>query len=123
MLELGFLGEEMNLLITQGTDFGPVTVTTTNPDDSPVDFTGCSIRGQVRSSFGKHLGNVVVDMPNPETGTYSFSIPASTKLSAGLDLDSPDSNHTWDLELVESSGAIKPLYYGSVQVRKKVTKV
>lgn len=124
MLELGSFGEELNLLLTQGADFGPITFTVKNPDGSPVDYTGCTVRGQARTRFGKHIFTVPVLMPNPELGVYSFSIPSnlSSKLPAGLDLESPDSLHVWDLELEDSSGAITPLYYGSIRVRRKVTK-
>ncbi len=125
MLELGFLGEELNLTMVQGADFGPVLVTTTSPDDTPVDFTGCTFRGQIRSKFGKHLANITVTMDNPGDGEYSFGVPASVtaKLPAGADLDSEDSVHRWDLECVDSSGLIVPVYYGTVTVRKRITKV
>lgn len=125
MLELGFLGEQLNLSMVQGADFGPVTITTKNPDNSPVDYTGCTIQGQIRTTYGKHLSNIAVSMPNPSTGVYTIGVSAAntSKLPAGVQLDSPDSIHVWDLELVDSSGIVTPLYYGTVTVRKKSTKL
>ena len=123
MLELGFFGEEINLLVTQRCKFGPISVTTTNPDTTPVDFTGATIQGQIRSTFGKHLCNIDVTITNAALGQYEFSISESNaaKLPAGVDIDSPESTHVWDLEIVDSSGISRPLYYGKVSVRKKVT--
>lgn len=124
MLELGFIGEELNLSMVQGADFGPITVTMTNPDTTPVDLTGSTIRGQIRTTYGKHLANLSVEIDNPSSGVYTFGVPAAStlKLPAGLELDSADSVHVWDLESVNSSGVVMPLYYGKVTVRKRATK-
>lgn len=50
MAQVGFRGERLDLIARQGATLGPFVVTLTNPDNSPVNITGCTIRGLVRKS-------------------------------------------------------------------------
>lgn len=123
---IGFLGEEYNLLIRQGATFGPVTVTMTNPDTTPVDLTGCTIRGKIRK---KALDVAVVatftvtitDAPN---GEYQFLLTdeITSAIEAGEYASSSASKYVWDLEMEDTLGKVLPLYYGAVTVLREVTR-
>ncbi len=140
---IGSIGERLDLLIRQGANFGPVRFTMTSPDGSlfpastdtpvpesafvPVDLTGCTIRGQIRKKPGDTdvaaaLSVTVTDAP---AGRYELSLSAATTagLTAGANARAPESTYVWDLELVDSGGAVIPLYWGSVQVHREVTRV
>ncbi len=54
MATLGYIGERLDLLIRQGATFGPFDVTLANPDKTPVDLTGATVRAllvQLRRLF------------------------------------------------------------------------
>lgn len=48
MTTLGYIGEKLDLLVKQGSTLGPFKVTLLNADQTPVNLTGCTIRGHVR---------------------------------------------------------------------------
>lgn len=125
-LVLGNIGERIDLRIRQGADFGPVRATMTNPDASPVNLTGCTLRGMVKKkpSDAQPAATFVVTVTDALAGQFAFTLPhaATFSLKAGARIDAPESAYVWDLEMEDSLGRVVPLYYGDVQVLREVTR-
>jgi hypothetical protein len=123
---IGTRGERLNLLIRQGATFGTFHATMANPDGSPVNLTGCLIRGQIRKTADSAtvITNITVTSAYDATGAYSFGITdeQTAVITAGFDIDRPESIYVWDLELLDSLGQIIPLYYGDALVYRRVTR-
>ena len=127
MAQVGFRGERLDLPVRQGATLGPFSVELTNPDNSPVNLTGCLIRGQVRKNaldLGAPLASFTVVITEAVAGKFSFEIPfAETELiPAGEFQKSEDSIYQWDMELVDASNRITPLYYGEYENFREVTR-
>lgn len=124
--QLGGIGERMDLLIRQGGTLGPFVATMKNPDLSLVDLSGCLIRGQIRktASSATVTATIDVDSPYDDTGRYMFGLSSSitAAISAGADINHPDSQYAWDLEMVDSVGQVIPLYWGVARVHREVTR-
>lgn len=128
MAQIGFKGEKLDLLIRQGATFGPFVVTTLNPDGiTPVNLTGCTMRGQIRklaksAVAAATLNCVITDAPG---GVYQFELSdaVTASLKAGESEIDDASKYVWDLEMVDSLGRVIPVYYGDVTVFREVTKV
>lgn len=126
MAQLGFVGEKIDLLIKQGSTFGPYHVELTNPDLTPVNLTGAVIRSKIKKAQTdvtevEQLNIVVTDAPN---GKFSFGLTdAETALMvAGSSIKDPLSLYKWDMELQDSIGNVIPLYYGDCRVFGEITK-
>jgi hypothetical protein len=125
-VDIGFIGEELNVTIRQGATCGPFSATMTNPDGSTVDLTGCTIVGEIRKK--PHDDTIVLnwrititDAPN---GKYQFLLTDedTTPLDCGDSLESSKSQYVHDIELHDSLGQVIPLYYGVVSVFREVTR-
>ena len=129
---IGYFGERLDLRIRQGATFGPIQATMRNPVippaeiGTPVNLTGCTIRGQIRRKAldVAIIASFAVTITNALNGQYEFSLSSATTagITAGENLDSTASKYVWDLELVDSTGRITPLYYGAVTVLREVTR-
>lgn len=125
-MTLGFVGEELNLLIRQGATFGPIQFIMKNADGSSVNLTGCTIQGQIRKTA---LASVVTKalactITSPSTGQYEISLTAAqtAQIKAVEDAKSSENKYVWDLELIDSIGRVIPLYYGVVMIFREVTR-
>lgn len=125
---IGYIGERLDLLIRQGADFGPMSATMVNPDQTLVDLTGCTIRGQIRKSG---LDATIVESFNTTIlnqvtyrGQYKFWLTnaETAAIVAGETLADKASKYVWDLELLDSTGIVTALYYGDVLVQREVTR-
>lgn len=129
MPTIGTKGENLDLLIRQGATFGPHLVTLTNPDTSPVNLTGCTVRGQIRKTATLPLSTGVAltcTVTNAAAGQFTISISDedTTLLTADPDSETADaSTYVWDLELEDAGGNVIPLMYGVANVWREVTKV
>lgn len=123
MLKLGFVGEEMELLIRQGSSFGPYIFTVQNPDTTPVNLTGCTVAAQLRKAPGSPTVAVLTcTITAPTLGEFQMEMPKATTgaLVCGPTPENPDSIYNWDMVLVDSSGRNTPLYYGKAKIHAKV---
>ncbi|CAN5753212.1 hypothetical protein BH11PSE12_BH11PSE12_08190 [soil metagenome] len=119
MAQLGYKGEKLDILIVQGADFGPYIATMTNPDGSPVNLTSCLIRGAIaKSPQTPAIAAINVMITNANAGQYQFGLTHGVTMAftAGRTEDSPESRYMWQLELVDSTGHVTPLYYGDAAV-------
>jgi hypothetical protein len=127
MATLGYIGERLDLLIRQGATFGPFDVTLANPDKSPVDLSGASLRAHIRK---KALDtNVVislqVELTDPALGKFKFGLTDefTAGITAGESVKDHASLYVWDMEMEDSLGRVSPLYYGEVKVFREVTRL
>ena len=124
MLQLGSIGERLDLLARQGTTLGPFIATMQNPDTTPVDLTGCSIVAQARRNrYDTTAVNFTVSITEPLLGKYQFELPtASTSaLDTGEELNKPQSIYYWDMHLVDNTSKVIALYYGELRVQRAIT--
>lgn len=126
VMTIGNRGEQLNLIIRRGAELGPITATMQNPDETPVDLTGCTVRGQIRKNWddaevAAELDVSIIDAPN---GQYRFGLTneVTTDLASGALMENPESKYVWDLELEDSLGRVTPLYFGTVFVHREVTR-
>jgi hypothetical protein len=125
-LELGWIGEEMNVTIRQGATVGPYHATMVNPDSSPVNLAGCTIVGEIRKK--PHDSTIVlnwrVQITDAINGKYDFWLTDedTTPLECGDTLNSSKSQYVHDIELHDAAGQVIPLYYGKVAVFREVTR-
>jgi hypothetical protein len=127
MAQVGFRGERLDLLARQGATLGPFIVTLTNPDLNPVNLTGCTIQGQVRQNAldATKVADFVVTIIDAVAGKFSFEIPhtVTALILAGEFQKDPKSIYQWDMELLDTSNRITPLYYGEYENFREVTRV
>ena len=128
MAQVGFRGERLDLLVRQGATLGPFHVELANPDTSPVNLTGCSIRGEVRKNAldgGAPVASFTVVIEDALAGKFSFEIPyaVTQTIRAGEFQKSEESMYQWDMELLDASDRITPLYYGDFENFREVTRV
>lgn len=127
MATLGNIGERFDLLVRQGGTFGPHSFTLTNPDGSPLNLTGATLRGQIRRKALDPVvaADIVVTMVDPLLGKFDISLSSATTagIVCGPTIKDPLSAYEWDFEMVDSLGRVIPLYYGEVKVFREVTRV
>lgn len=128
MAQVGFRGERLDLLVRQGATLGPHVVTLTNPDNTPVNLTGCTIQGQVRKNAldtGAPVATFVINYIDLLLGKFSFEIPhtITALIPAGEFQKDDESQYQWDMELLDSQNRIIPLYYGNFENFREVTRV
>lgn len=124
---LGTKGAELDLLIKQGSTFGPHLITVKDSNDVAINITGATIRAQIRklstSATAAATGDFVLTAPTSGQFTFGFSNTATAALQADADSESgTDSQYVWDMEIQYADGRVYPLMYGKVQVYREVTK-
>lgn len=136
--KIGYYGERLDILIRQGATFGPFPaqmfgpVDTNNPTHvsqgygDPINLTGCTIRGKIRKTAlsATVTATLAVTITTAATGQYSFTLTDTTTAAivAGEKVTDKASQYVWDLELVEATGRVIPLYYGAAIVLREVTR-
>lgn len=122
---LGSRGERLDLLIRQGATFD-AAVTLTNPDDTPVDLTGATVRAQIRRKAldTSLLAAFTVTVTDAAAGAFTFGLTAAqtAALVAGENDFEANSRAVWDMELEDASARITPVFYGQVLIHREVTR-
>lgn len=118
------LGDRLDLEIRQGSTLGPFTHQINNPDGSPMNLTGCTVQGQVRTApraYGVPVGDFLIMMPvDPTVGWYEFSM--ADEITATMPMTEDITRFYWDMELIDSLGRVIPLMYGEMRVQAEVTR-
>jgi hypothetical protein len=128
MPQIGSKGANLDILVRQGSTFGPNRCTLTNPDTSPVNLTGCTFRGQIRKTASDPLSSgasATFTIINAAAGIFDweFTDEATTTLTAdNISETAPASVYVYDVEMEDASGRVIPLLYGNVNVFREVTK-
>lgn len=123
--KLGGIGEKIELLISQGDDFGPHEVTLQNSDGTPLDLTGANISGGLKKNLSDTTLAAIfaVTYTNPAAGIFTFGISKfnTEGLSASLDLNDPACLHLFDLKVALANGRREKIYYGPARVHASVS--
>jgi hypothetical protein len=127
MAMLSNVGQKVDFQIRQGSDFGPVKLTFTNPDGTPVNLTGATLQAQIRKnvSDATQAASFTFNIVNAAQGIASMKLTSfqTAALQPGATIDDPGGRYIWDMELVDSSGSISSPMYGDLQVMREVTRV
>lgn len=123
---LGHAGEQVDLLIRQGATFGPHEITLTNPDATPLNLTGATVRAQIRRKAldAAVLIAITCTITDAAAGKCTIGLTAAqtAALVAGENTASIDSRAVWDLELLDAAARVTPVYYGAVTIHREVTR-
>jgi hypothetical protein len=112
--QLSQLPAQVNLAIYAGDDFS-FTLTATNPDATPVDFTGATIKAQIRSKPSS---------PDPPAGTFTTSVAANVvtlKLTSAVSKTLVGVFY-WDCEVTYVTGLVHTLAGGMMNVTGDVSR-
>lgn len=94
------------LYIEQGSDWRH-SFTINNPDGTPMNLTGKTLRGQMRSKAlaSSIAATFVFTVPNPTSGSgvVSLSNSITAGLAAGEDLGEKASKYDYDFEMVDDA--------------------
>ena len=123
---IGNIGEKLDLLIKQGSTFGPFEVILSDPLGAPINLTGSSIQAQIRKRPSDTLPiasfDIIIEALNGKF-FYSLTDTITGGILAGDTLKDPMSKYFWDMEIHWSNGKIQPLYYGDVTIFREITRV
>ena len=126
MAQVGSRGKRLDIIARQGSTIGPFIVDLVNPDDSPVNLTGCTITGQIRKNALDTLkvADLTIVVLDPLVGKFSFEIlhSVSKDIPAGEFQRSVESVYQWDMELLDTLNKISPLYYAEYLNFREVTR-
>ena len=118
------IGGAVTLQVAQGTTFGPVALTFTNPDGTPVNLTGAALAMEIRKTPSTPvLASATLIITNAAAGLAAMTLPDSvtSALQAGPNLGDPASQYVWDLKLTDASGYVSRPMYGPMQIWREVT--
>ena len=122
---IGSKGDCLNLVIRQGSTFGPFTMTLTNPDESPMDLTGTSFDAHIRKYVNADVAvDIDVQITDAVNGVIQFTIDSATTaaLTCGNKETDLSSIYQWDMEMTDTLGRIIPIVYGQVSVFREITR-
>lgn len=127
MAQIGSIGERLDIILRQGSTLGPFLVTLTDKLGSPIDLTGGTIQGQVRKNaldVGAPVAVFSIEYVDRVLGKFKFGIPRDVTVSipAGEYQKDDASQYKWDMELLDSTNRIIPLYYGNFENFREVTR-
>jgi hypothetical protein len=123
---IGALGEQVTLQIRQGATLGPFEVLIRNPDASPVDMTGSTVRGQIRRTglSAEVIASFDVVIVNSSTVSFTWGLTdeVTAGIAAGEALTDPESEYVYDVEWQDAAGEVHPVFYGRALVLREVTR-
>lgn len=124
---IGNRGVELNLLIKQGSTFGPHRLKLRDPiTHLPINLTGSMLRAHIRKKAldVALTAAIVIDNYDYVGGEADMSLPFAVTEAIAADevFEKPGSLYTWDLEMVDSLTRVIPIFYGEVQVFREVTR-
>lgn len=116
----------VTLTAIQG-DTWEIILTLKQPNNQPMDLTGCQVRGQIRKDYmdASAVASFGCQVLTPATdGKVKISVDAITTASilGGKTTKDPKGKYVYDIEIVDTAGSVfKPLR-GDLIVLLEVTK-
>ena len=114
MTTVGAIPAAVDLAVYQGDDFGPLTLTVTNPDGSAANLTGATFKAQIRSA------------PGAATVLASFTTSVATNVitltMAATDTLTLPAGAAWDCQMTTSAGKVQTLAAGQVKTTADVSR-
>jgi len=107
-----------NILIQQGSDYIQKITVKESVSQLPVDITGCTVRGQVRTAVedASPVASFVTAITDAANGEFTISL--SNVVTAALGFDTG----VYDVEIVYPSGVVDRLLQGKAVLSKEVTR-
>lgn len=124
---LGTKGGELDLLLKQGSTFGPHQITLKDSSNQPINITGATIRAQIRKTSDAATPVATGDfvITNGAGGVFTFGFSSTATAALQVDANSEtgtESQYVWDMEIQYADSRVYPLMYGKVSVFREVTK-
>lgn len=108
-----------DIVIDQGARWS-LALTWQDSEGTPINLTGYTIAGQVRTTFADLDGELLADMVptviSAADGQLELSIPTA------VTVDMPAGSWRWDLEVGPTGGEVSRLLMGRALVRAEVTR-
>jgi hypothetical protein len=115
-MSLNNFGAQVDLGIVGATDFGPATITFTNPDGTPVNLTSFTAAAAIKQNqTGAVLATFTISIPTPANGIALMSMPEASTVAL-----TPGA-YVWDFKLTNGSGLVSRPLWGNVTVTRYVT--
>jgi len=115
MTTVGAIPAAVDLAVYQGDDFGPLTLTVTNPDGSAANLTGATFKAQIRNVAGSSTSTLLATFtPSVAANVVTLSLAhgdAATLPAAGV----------WDCQMTRAAGSVVTLAAGAVRVAQDVS--
>jgi hypothetical protein len=111
------LGDYIEIRMHQGDSFGPIEFELTNPDDSPVDLTGCTVTGKVGrvNDSGQAVSeDVNFEWTDQDQGKFKATLTQeqTDRLQAGKTVYSRSSRYEFWIRIEDSLGRLVKPYHG-----------
>lgn len=122
-LNLGDLGQRINILVRAGVDIEPMQFTLENADGTLVDVTGASVLAHIRKSVSDVAPTaqfvVVVESP-----LVTLTLPAAVvaDLQPGVDARDETGLYGWDCRIVFPDTSARWLAWGDLRVVQAYTR-
>jgi hypothetical protein len=118
---LDLTGSRVDLDVRQGATLKPFGLKFKNPDKSPVNLAGATVRGEIRKSAGDaDPPKVTLDVVYVDRALGWVTLGAAAmqmNLPCGETINHPDSQYRLDIWLIDALGEILAVIYGVVRVR------
>ncbi len=115
---IGFLGERLDWHARRMATFGPMRFVMENPDNTPVDLTGCEVFGWIKKTIDDETNLLTLEgvITSPTAGEYEIGVTAEDLaiLKGGRDVIDSESRYPWRLFLRDHLTRVTPLYHGFV---------
>jgi hypothetical protein len=125
-LEIGFLGEQFDMHIKQGADYGPVRFELSYEDGSPFVLTGGTVRCEIRKKgldTGPAIATPVINIVAENAFTLHLTKAQTLAIPAGEFITDKASGYVHDIFFdAPDGGPTMPLYWGNVFCFRRVTK-
>jgi hypothetical protein len=119
----GTIGQRIDLLIKQGSDFiGELECYDDQVPPQPTPLAGFTFRGHLRKKpGGTPLRTLVMTVFASHKIRISLTDDETATLKCGEFLDDDASQYVWDAESIETAtGTILPAFYGEAQVYRDI---
>ena len=107
-----------NIEIHQGVDYTQVVTIKTKADGTPIDFTGATIRGQIRETAASTVVIASFTVVNEDlaNGTFVLNIPSATTTTLSF------TTAVYDVEVQYPNGSVDRLLQGRAVFSPEVTR-
>lgn len=124
MASLGRRGDKLNLLVRRGATLGPYEVTMQDAAEMPIDLTSAIVRAKIRKEYDSVTAyTITCTVTDGAAGEFSFTMTATETAAIPYlgDLNEPDYQYIWDLEIEYPDETVEAIFYGIVKVASEVT--
>lgn len=120
--QIGDIGGRLDLLMREGTTFGPVFATMRGPAQQSINLTGAVVRGSVkrRVSDTAPLVTFQAQVVNALGGRIEFGLSSAQTRLLAVDRRHNPLTLFWEMVYEDARGYVRPLLYGEVTLHLSV---